>query len=333
MREIYPDLKLENGIKIYLKDKGKYLSREGNTWTAHKLSTEIALKFVKNNILAINQTWIFDSNLILDEVKGWLDKDSNNIVIFLSLFDPPNFKLDTDLLNSSRIRYINSGDICFWLIAVDQFFIQYSIDQVTPTNFTNNFLCYQRKTWDRRETLYNTLINKKGIITLGNKEYNEINSNLPKHNGYIEIGNRKDQLYAPNDIWSLGNIDIWNTSFLNIVSETRQNVHSPVPFVSEKIFKPIIGLRPFVCYGNPNTTNLLKSLGFETFDEEFGYKPTTYHKNDAEQLASIVDNLDNIDKIDMFNKLLPKLIYNKNHLKNAALNEWKKIDILAENIK
>lgn len=317
---------------------GRYITKENNVWSAHILSTEIGLKFTKNNFLVINQTWIRqDAELIVDMIKEWLDANVKNRAMFISTFDPSWVDKDLELnkllqqkVDTSKIKYITSKELCFWLIAVDRFFLNYNLADVQPKEFTNNFLCYQRKNTEERDYLYDQLCNKKGVVTIGKKLFPEINSNLPDHNGYKEIRHMGLSRPEPNDIWSLGNIDVWNSSFLNIVSETKQRIQYPFPFVSEKIFKPIIGLRPFVCYGNPNTSSLLRSLGFETFDEEFEYNPTIDYKKNAEQLVNIVEKLDNINKSEMFNNLLPKLIHNKEHLKKAALVEWDKINILTE---
>jgi hypothetical protein len=225
----------------------------------------------------------------------------------------------------SRIKIISNFDLCFWLIAIDRYFLKYSIKEVTPTDYQHHFLCYQRKPNPARELLYETLKNKTGIITIGTKKFADINNNIPKHIGIDEVFGT---LEVCNDIYSLGNIKIWNSSFLNIVSETEQNLTFEFPFVSEKIFKPIIGLRPFLCYGHPETSKLLISKGFKTFDEDFNYTPTQCYRENAKQLSDIVDNID--DPCGMFNKLLPKLIHNKQILEQLATSEQNKITLLTQ---
>lgn len=51
----------------------------------------------------------------------------------------------------------------------------------------------------------------------------------------------------PYDAMSLGDIDNWNAHFLNVVTETVYDI-SHHYFWSEKVFKPIIGKRPFIVY-------------------------------------------------------------------------------------
>jgi hypothetical protein len=60
----------------------------------------------------------------------------------------------------------------------------------------------------------------------------------------------------------LGDINIWNQSFLNVVTETVDNSF----WLSEKTFKPIIGKRPFVILNEKSLAGL-KEVGFKTFDK------------------------------------------------------------------
>ncbi len=67
--------------------------------------------------------------------------------------------------------------------------------------------------------------------------------------------------------------DPWDTvfttkiqnSFLHLINETR--FCSPMQNVSEKSIRPIIAKRPFILAGAPGSLELLKSLGFKTFDQ------------------------------------------------------------------
>jgi len=306
------------------------LTCETTNWAAHELSLDIGKKIASSNKrLVISETWVDIKSQGIPMAKTWLESDPQHTVIFVSTFDPSIIEMNksfvTEMFNTNeqfRISYINCKDICFWLLAVGRYFLNYSIADVTVRNFKYNFLCYQRKFYSSRTYLYEKLQNKTtGIITIGNMKFNDINSNIPDHRGLTEV---RGELMISNDIWSLGNIEIWNSSFLNIVSETWQPLDAAYPFVSEKIFKPIIGLRPFICFGHPKTSELLKSLGFETFDEEFGYRPVESWDTNADQIANIVDNLDTA----MFDDLMPKLIHNKNHFKSAVEAEWRKLTSL-----
>jgi hypothetical protein len=53
-------------------------------------------------------------------------------------------------------------------------------------------------------------------------------------------------------------------SYLHIVSETQFNTRG-TPFMSEKTWRPILNLQPFIYVGNHLALNMLRELGFKTF--------------------------------------------------------------------
>lgn len=59
---------------------------------------------------------------------------------------------------------------------------------------------------------------------------------------------------------SLGDMHIWNHSFVNVISETSMDG----TFMSEKTFKPIVGKRPFISFNKERTQRLI-DVGFKTF--------------------------------------------------------------------
>ena len=63
--------------------------------------------------------------------------------------------------------------------------------------------------------------------------------------------------HLANDIISLGDPNYWNKHFCAVVTESV--MHSDV-FLSEKTFKPLIGLRPFIILGDGGLYDKLKEL-------------------------------------------------------------------------
>lgn len=297
-------------------------SKEGETrFSSHILAYDILKRFDSNDRLVFSTTWTNPEHL--DIVNDYIQKNPNNKVLIVSTFDQD---LYSDLIHDN-IRHINCNDFCFWLLVIEQHFVKYDIESVLPKTLINKFICYQRKIYEERENLYELLKEKQGIVTIGNKTFNDINFNLPDHQGYSEIGGEN---MVANDIYSLGNIDIWNSSFLNIVVETTQDLKKPNPFFSEKTFKPIIGMRPFIAYGHPKTTQKLKEMGFETFDDDFGYEQTDDYSENAKRIINVVDSLDSLDLL--YKKLYPKILHNKNILNQVTKNEWNKLETLINNI-
>jgi hypothetical protein len=77
-----------------------------------------------------------------------------------------------------------------------------------------------------------------------------------------------EQNGIPNDIATLGNMDNWQRHFLNVVTETVYNINRSY-FVSEKIYKPILGMRPFLVYDTDSAYCWLKQRGFESYVDDF----------------------------------------------------------------
>ena len=67
-------------------------------------------------------------------------------------------------------------------------------------------------------------------------------------------------------------------------------------WITEKTFKPIIGSRPFIIYGHPETAQRLQSVGFETFDEEFEHNPHTDFTVHANLIGDIIKLANQVER-------------------------------------
>lgn len=122
------------------------------------------------------------------------------------------------------------------------------------------------------------------------------------------------------------------SGLIDLVSETDvlPNDH----FVSEKTVKPIVTLKPFICLSSPNYHKFLtEEYGLELYDELFDYsfdQEEDLHK----RIVMLVDEIERIVqcysdefKLSMYEKLLPKLLRNREryvdygkHRANAVIN-------------
>lgn len=60
--------------------------------------------------------------------------------------------------------------------------------------------------------------------------------------------------------------DWYSNSYIHLTSETSFDTDHPIgPFFSEKTFRPIINLQPFIFLGNTGSLKKLQELGFKTF--------------------------------------------------------------------
>lgn len=258
----------------------------------------------KDNLLLIETPWYWLNQKEI-EIKAidWLSRSTNNKIVTESLYDPYPCELSTNIDESRHIR-ICTEDIPFWLLYVNKFFKFNSIENLQPREFTNLFLCYQRKPSIHRANLCRKLRGLKGFITYGGTNYNEV----------------------PNDISSVGDSRVWNTSLLNIVSETEYDPNYKV-FLSEKTFKPIVGHRPFLIYGDIRTTEYLHELGFKTFEKYFGYTADNY-KDQATQLSSIISNINNPQEV--YQDLIEDLRFNYLHFPKVVNRVYENIKKLKE---
>ena len=217
----------------------------------------------------------------------------------------------------------------FWAVACAKFFKIYSPEELQPSRFDNLFLNYNRKPHRHRtefvKLLEQSSLIDQGCVTLGNSKYT-----VGDHEAdYIKFG-AKDvvgNVGIPNDVYSLGRLDIWNTSFINVVSETQYEFSKNV-FLSEKIFKPIIGLRPFVINGSPGIYKILKKYKFDCFEDLFPVREIENENNIAGWkfythpyiIQSLLDLRDK-NLIELYNQIKPRLLYNRELFYEYASNQ------------
>ena len=70
----------------------------------------------------------------------------------------------------------------------------------------------------------------------------------------------------PEDLSSLGDMSIWQSSYCVVVAETE---FTDPWQITEKTWKPIVGLRAFLTVGDPGVTDVLRRLGFYTSQDFF----------------------------------------------------------------
>ena len=325
-------------------------------WWTSKLEAQIIKKICSQEKfdLVVNATWGFlDCQHPLSKQKSdkfltTLDLVKNhsvNKILFFNFVDPLyEHSKWYEILNkcAQRIGYKNiqtigfidtnkfKQDIAFqfWAVYNSLRFTKYTTEQILPTQLKNLFLCYNRKPTFHRKCLYDSLkknnLLHKGIFSLGNEDPNAvIQINVDKTTMPFENKNMHGNLNIPNDTLSLGPLENWNSSFIIIVTETDHNTNTAVPFLSEKIWKPLIGMRPFVCLGDNGTIKTLKDAGFFTFNEFFGLD-----KNDL-SVDDIVKLLQNYkgNLVEDYSKIKSKLEHNRKRFFVYAEEQKKIFDL------
>ena len=57
--------------------------------------------------------------------------------------------------------------------------------------------------------------------------------------------------------------EFYLNTYIHIVAETGFKLNGQTPFISEKTFRPIANLQPFLLFGNTHSLKLLQDLGFD----------------------------------------------------------------------
>lgn len=204
-----------------------------------------------------------------------------------------------------------------------RFFQQYSEAELVPQSFHRVFLCYNRKPHAHRSRLVDHFLTEGleslGIVTLGGRISLDEQPNAGNWNQPMDLG-------IPQDVHTLGDLSRWNSHFLNIVSETVANNLDPI-FISEKTWKPMIGLRPFVINGQPKIYQYLRDQGFCTFNH---YWPHIDIEHADQQhmpriLAQLVKWLATQDLDQLYGQMLPELRHNRRHFADYSGQQTQRI--------
>ncbi len=310
---------------------------------------QIDANFANQRNLLINLTW-FGSQF---DNAGWkeamhLDGEYDNLFL-LSVIDP-EYLFAEDLqkiINKYQIKNVHrigmyEGEPMEWnfhaIIANDSM-PTYTEEQVLMRSADFAYMLYQRKPRLHRVEITNILreqphLLERGIVTLGGlcKNGTDWNQGLEVVPMTIDdlpaTYNQKqddhdDFAGIPNDLLTVGRLDLWQNHFLNVVSDCEFDEHMPV-FMSEKIYKPMIGLRPFHYHGNPRAYRWLRDRGFRTFNHYWKHLPVeTVGQHNA--LMDVINHLVDMPQSEieqMYLDMLPDLRYNKARLKEFS-NEQK----------
>jgi len=287
------------------------------------LQTQIEERFPNQNNLLINMTW-FGPQFTNGEYEKFVNYYSSNTVDNLFLLaseDPCFFNRDETreliIQSGAKNSYLIGNfdteyNFNFFASVLPKYFQNYTEAQLTMQTPEYTFLNYNRKPRDHRIRLVNMLDDRKlsnlGIVTLGdNRTLNETVQEIGEENQWWP-----DEYGIPHDIHSLGRLDIWQNHFLTVVSETDYEDFLWT-YVTEKTFKPIIGLRPFVINGQTAVYKWLTDNGFKTFNQYWSHiNLETCDTDDIHpNICRVIEFLQTQDLKQMYLDMLPDLRYNK----------------------
>lgn len=163
--------------------------------------------------------------------------------------------------------------------------------------------------------LFNAGLLEYGNITMGkNEEWHMTPSNeyLKLYNLPVDImskvreTNAFDKIPEPKSVANKDNhyynfverilYDMYKNSWLSIVAETSYFEYGHATFISEKTFKPLASMQPFIIVGMQGTLKYLRKLGYKTFhpyiDESYDDLP------DNERFAAIAEAIKKVQAIE-----------------------------------
>ena len=90
--------------------------------------------------------------------------------------------------------------------------------------------------------------------------------------------------------------EVYLNSWVSVITESSYFNHEHSVFISEKTFKPIACLQPFIIVGSKHTLKYLRKLGYKTFE---GFIDESYDDmDDSERFLGIVNALKKIKNIE-----------------------------------
>ena len=119
-------------------------------------------------------------------------------------------------------------------------------------------------------------------------------------------------------------------TYFTVVSETNINGS---PFLTEKVYKPILAGHPFIVASAPGYYDRLHELGFETFSKYIN-ESFDQEENAAKRLAMIADQIKILCSTDLDKFLLNVkeiCLYNQKHYIDSQWTTWYKTHIKLKN--
>jgi len=295
-----------------------------------------------NRVMIINPTWMHEDNISQDII------DKNPDFIICHNFVDPVVPKIFEAIEKSGKPYLILGNavqyrIDFWAMVCDLYFQNYEEHDVAIRDTARKYICLNRKPHPHRIQLVHHLLDAglqgSGHISLGlpgdraivvDTEFRE-EQGIADEYGNLGVEETFVSNKIRNDIFSLGNMNVWKESFLCLVTETEfSNVDPYNFFISEKTWKPILGMRPFFVYGQPKLREHLKQSGFDVFEDIFDYRLVDEMAADpmrqAQYAQVAVDAIQRVkDPAAEYQRLFGRCQQNKNNFRNYVYQQWDKL--------
>jgi len=253
----------------------------GQQWPLKQFEQSVVQDAIKyfaasnQRVVIINSVWY--SQQVHEQVMAWLRNNDWDQIVLVAMLDAAIPRADQYAEFDRPITgigyYPGAGKVDFCAMFVDHFFQPPDQDVLqNASTIDTAYMCLNRKPHWHRKQLYARLqaanLLDKGIVSMGGdgKAVKALTQDRDHDN--LAPNATRDHYGIPNDIVSLGHPGNWSRHLVNIVTETFYDINH-TGFVSEKIYKPIVGCRPFLVYDPDGGTKWLQDRGFEPYTQDF----------------------------------------------------------------
>jgi hypothetical protein len=283
--------------------------------------------------VVINSVWY--STEYHQQVLAWLRNNQLDRIVLVAMIDAaiprPDWYAEFDCEVVSVGYYPGDHSLDFCAVFVDKFLNAPALDQLTDASKIDTaYMCLNRKPHWHRQKLYNELqsldLLQHGMVSMGGSGTATRSLVVDTDHDNLAPNASRDHYGIPNDIVSLGHIENWQRHFVNIVTETFYDINR-TGFVSEKIYKPVVGCRPFLVYDPDGGTQWLRDHGFESYVTDFR-DITDLDLSTPDNLADFLIVL--CEQTPQYWQakylaLQEKILYNKHHFTDHVQHQWIKI--------
>ena len=289
-----------------------------------------------------HHSWFFPIHRM---IKKYKIKSSNVYFISMDMKLGENYDIWSEKLNLPKINIIGLNYLVEYLTSVilkkKKFPIEdFKVDKIREKKFTCLNGAYRENRIIIVSELFRNGLDKDGYISLlGNYgedpltewEIDNVDKDLIKYymdNVYprlpIVVDLEKDVELIEPYIGHSYIHEMYTNSYFNIVTETSYNFDSTAIignsiFLTEKTYRAIFGMQPFIVVSNPGFLKFLKSIGFKTFPEFFDESYDEI-ENPIERMSTIVNEIKKICSLsleelhDRYYNIFDKLEHNRNRL-------------------
>jgi len=239
--------------------------------------TDLVKPFVASSqqTVMINSVWYTAE--MQEQVMNWLRTNNWDQIVLIAMLDAaipyPDRYAEFGRPVTGIGYYPGAGQLDFCALFVDHF-LQAPENNIllNATAIDTAYMCLNRKPHWHRQQLYKQLqalnLVNQGIVSMGGDGQAVTALAQDRDHDTLAPNATRDHYGIPNDIVSLGHVGNWSRHLVNVVTETFYDINR-TGFVSEKIYKPIVGCRPFLVYDPDGGTQWLGERGFEPYTQDF----------------------------------------------------------------